>query len=404
MKKITFLLLAGACLWVLPLYGQYSVHKVNGGEAASDGSAGLYYCLPQNTLEVEITVERTFLERGVYSDYAEQLLKLPAIKANKTLYAIREIRIHTLRKADPAQTYKVEGPDFPSLRLSPEGILSGVNLPNEKMPPVNPMAVCGKDEPEKVNNPHPDARADFAPVAALNASRRFDTVVVRHKSDTATVIEKILTPRIDVKNLFEQARTLADQILKIRKNQSDLLSGLQEVPYPEGTLTFMYQQLERNEHRLLECFTGTMREERLHYKFEVVPQEGKTSYAVAFFSPEEGVEKMEGENENGTDVLYLNLTPLPSMTAEETDGAGAPEGFACRVPAKVKAEVVYNGNVLSQREVFVAQWGYVRTLPPLSGYRLKLHENTGALQVFEKIEPFSPNAASGAPASKKSKR
>ena len=398
MKKITFLLLTGACLWVLPLYGQYSVHKVNDGEVVPEGSAGLYYCLPQNTVEVEITVERTFLERGIYSDYAEQLLKLPAIKANKTNYAIREIRIHTLRKADPAQTYKVEGPDFPSLRLSPEGILSGVNLPNEKMPPAKPLAVCGENEPAKVNNPHPDARADFAPVAALNASRRFDTVVVSHKSDTATVIEKILTPRIDVKNLFEQARTMADQILKIRKNQSDLLSGLQEVPYPEGTLKFMYQQLESNEHRLLECFTGTMRKERLHYKFEVVPQEGKTSYAVAYFSPEEGVEKMEGESD-GADVLYLKLTPLPSMTADETDGADAPEGFAYRVPAKVKAEVLYEGDVLSQREVFVAQWGYVRTLPALPGYRLKLHERTGALQVFEKIDP----SASAAP-SKKSKR
>ena len=399
MKMITFLLLTGACLWVLPLYGQYSVHKVNDGEVVPEGSAGLYYCLPQNTVEVEITVERTFLERGIYSDYAEQLLKLPAIKANKTNYAIREIRIHTLRKADPAQTYKVEGPDFPSLRLSPEGILSGVNLPNEKMPPAKPLAVCGENEPAKVNNPHPDARADFAPVAALNASRRFDTVVVSHKSDTATVIEKILTPRIDVKNLFEQARTMADQILKIRKNQSDLLSGLQEVPYPEGTLKFMYQQLESNEHRLLECFTGTMRKERLHYKFEVVPQEGKTSYAVAYFSPEEGVEKIGDENKEDSDVLYLKLTPLPSMTADETGGADAPEGFAYRVPAKVKAEVLYEGNLLSQDEVFVAQWGYVRTLPPLAGYRLKLHERTGALQVFEKIDP----SASAAP-SKKSKR
>lgn len=400
MKKITFLLLTGACLWVLPLYGQYSVHKVeNTGDTWFEGSAGLYYCLPQNTLEVEITVEKTYLERGIYSDYAEQLLKLPAIKTDKTLYTIKEIRIHTLRKADPAQTYKVEGPDFPSLRLSPEGILSGVNLPDAKMmPPAKPMPACGEDAPEKVNNPHPDARADFAPVAALNASRRFDTVVVRHKSDTATVIEKILTPRIDVKNLFEQARTMADQILKIRKNQSDLLSGLQEVPYPEGTLKFMYQQLESNEHRLLECFTGTMRKEDLRYKFEVVPQEGKTSYAVAYFSPEAGIEKMSGESGDNLDVLSLQLTPLPSMTAEETDKAAA--GFAFRVPAKVKAEILYNGDVLSRREVFVSQWGYVRTLPPLAGYRIKLHESTGALQVFEKIDPSAP---SGTP-SKKSKR
>lgn len=415
MKKMTLWLLTGACLWVLPLYGQYSVHKVENGRDVQSGETGLYYCLPQNTLEVEILVERTFHERGIYSDYAEQLLKLPAVKTDKTTYTLKEIRVHTLCTADPAQTYRVEGPDFPSLRLSPEGILLGVNLPagmkgsGERATPAKPTPACGKEAPDQSVTPLPDARGGFAPVASLNASRRFDTVVVRHKNDTSTVIEKILTPRIDVKNLFEQARTMADQILKIRKNQADLLSGLQEVPYPEGTLKFMYQQLESNEQRLLECFTGTVRQEHLRYRFEVMPQEGKTRYAMAYFSPEEGVEELSGEYEDDPDVLYLELTPLPAMAVEtvsESSGTAGqtinvPEGFAYRVPAKVKAEVRHNGDILSQREVFVAQWGYVRNLPPLSGYSLRLHEKTGALQAFERIAPALPAAPVS---SKKTKR
>lgn len=393
MKRIPYLAFFLAATSFLAAMAQYDVRPVS--QQDPDGGTGLTYCLPQNAFRIEITVEKTIRERGIYSDYADQLLKLPAIKENCTTYEIKGIRIHTFAYPDPDRTYRIDGYGIPALNLSPEGFLLGVN---SGMEPTLPKPAHPVPEPEK-NRPGrlPKSDGSFAPVTDLNASKRFDTLVFHRSNDTMTVIEKILKPRIDEKSLFEQARKMADQILKIQNDQADLLSGLQEVAYPEGTLKFMYRQLERNERRFLDCFTGTVRKERLDYASDIFLQQGKDTYPIVFFSPEEGIEHIEGdiegEHRSDTDILYLKLEILPgSLHGKEgnrptptKEGKTPPKGFAYRIPARVKAEIRYNGQTMKQENTFVAQWGEVRRLPLLDGYTIRFHKETGALQYVGKI-------------------
>lgn len=88
---------------------------------------GIYYSLPQNYFKIQVEVEETHLKRGIYSDYAEQLLKLNSIKEDQTIYRISNIHIQTLATPDPEQVFAVYGSRLPSMELSPDGLLKSVN-------------------------------------------------------------------------------------------------------------------------------------------------------------------------------------------------------------------------------------------------------------------------------------
>lgn len=367
---------------------------------------GIYYSLPQNYFKIQVEVEETHLKRGIYSDYAEQLLKLNSIKEDQTIYRISNIHVQTLASPDPEQVFAVYGNRLPSMELSPDGLLKSVNR-NLDSKPGNPIRqhtpipphhkegnlprhhLPGQETDTDMGHP---AQAIYTPVTSVNVSKRFDTLVKRHETDTLLIVEKILQPRIDEKSLFEQAQKVADRILKIQTDQSDLLSGLQEVAYPEGTMEFMYRQLEKNERQYLECFSGTIEKKVSVHEFYLYPVEGQEKYAIAFFSAEEGIEKLENSEVNqydsDNDLLIVQLQDQEKWgekaaafhAANHTPESG--KGFFYRIPAQVQASVQLNGNELFRQKVAVAQWGNVMNLPVREGYVLKLDKKTGAIRYF----------------------
>lgn len=381
------------CSLFYSLQAQYAVYPA---DAAPEKAVekGLFYSLPQNGFEITLIIEETSLERGIYSDYAEQLLKLSAIKENTTRYKIKEVRIRNTAYPDPERTFYVQGNRLPSLLLNKNGILKGVNIPFE--------TACMRDKKphEKPQPPRTDGNVSsseqlpgvygsFVPVADLNIKARFDTIVTQRKGDTTLIIEKILRPRIDEKSLSEQARKMADLIFKIRSEKANLLYGLQEVPYPAGTLEFMYRQLETNERRYLDCFTGTVHQKDLRRTFRIMPQTGKTDYPIAIFSPEEGlIEIADTAVKNSEDLLMLHLSALPfageeSVALQATQRiSAAASGFYYLIPRKMQALLHYNGSILHHTEVFVAQWGECLQLPVRDGYRIKLNPENGSLLYF----------------------
>lgn len=401
MKRDFFLLAALFCFCLQAPRAQYAVYPAS-ARLAKPAENALFYCLPRNSYRIVVEVEETILERGIYADYAEKLLKLPAIKENSVSYRIKDIKIRTSAHPDPLQVFSLQGTNLPALRLTPDGILLEVN-PSERMPPASRperKSAGTEHRPVKAVSEIPDLPASGAlPVADLNIRQKFDTTVRRHVSDTMTVIEKILRPVVDEKSLAEQARKMADLILKLQESKTELLSGLQEVPYPAGTMEFMYRQMERNERRYLDCFTGTMRKECSVHTFTVTPDDNVYDYPVAFFSPETGIEDIPAEvrekirhSEEVPDVLLLRLSPLPfageqaarfseNNTAKEKDG-----GFYYRLPRKAVAGILLEGETLAGREVFVSQWGEVLQLPVRERYSIRLDGKSGGLEFFGPIQ------------------
>lgn len=408
-KKLFSSVLFLSCL-ASPAIAQYSVSRVPGSGQTSTEN-GIFYSLPKNYYRITVEVEETHLQRGIYSDYAEQLLKLPSIKEDQTLYQIRKIDIHTLALPDPEQTFFVKGPQIPSLNLNSQGILKTVNGNLEKAPGEHKQGIPEPDGqpgrhpakgkrtqgniPPSTPVPHQgerlDTRAPYTPVASLNVNQRFDTVVHRYQTDTLLIVEKILKPRIDEKSLSEQARKVASQILKIQADQADLLSGLQEVAYPASTMEFMYRQMGKNVRQYLDCFTGTMRTEIRSYEFYVRPIGKETQYAVAFFSPESGLEKTDSPSMNhfdsDTDLLVFEIEPeheqnIDSLGKTISANTENPDGFFYRIPLQAQARIRLNGEELCIKNIPVAQWGKVFSLPIRKEYILKLNTKTGAIRYF----------------------
>lgn len=421
MKRRLLSGIAAFCMLITSGSAQYSVYPVSGGSAKPTEN-GIFYSLPQNSFKIRLTIEETCLVRGIYSDFARQLLKLDAIEEDATLYEIKDIRIDPETSPDPNQVFCISGLRLPRVNLSPEGLLLSVNevgsceKGNLGLPeplagaPVPPEAASGgpKGTPKPQAKPAPKTfpggakfpdplrlaglPATYTPVTSLNADKRFDTTIRRYENDSVLVIEKVLKPYVDEKSLFEQAKKVADRILKIQADQSDLLSGLQEVAYPEGTMEFMYRQLEKNERRYLECFTGTMHKRTVVYEFSITPVEGKLRYPFAFFSFEDGLEAIETDRAeefpSDNDLLLLELSLLPDWgkeTGKLVVSGGNKEKAAgpyYRIPRMTEARIMYNGNELCRKKLPVSQWGQVLSLPVRPEYILLLHHETGAIRYF----------------------
>ena len=271
------------------------------------------------------------------------------------------------------------------------------DIPKPKAAPDLP--VPGKHHRNPLPGPHEKKLLPghgILPVADLNANRRFDTITRQFRTDTGIVIEKLLQPVMDQKSLSEQARKMADKIFKIQADQADLLSGMQEVAYPSGTMRFMYMQLEDTKRQLIEYFTGLFQTERIEYEIRIQLQKGKNTYYVAFFNPESGLEILDPEEqtqsfENQDDLIVLHLQPLPdiSMQAFDFEKRNKPQtepdkGLRYRIPAKVEATLSLNGKQLGHnKNLFIAQWGRTLSLPAKADAQITLDPKTGNLRCYE---------------------
>lgn len=380
------------------------------------GGATLFYCLPQNSIHVKVILCKTTHTKGLYSNYAEQLLKLPAFPDCQESFRIEKIEMQTEAIPDPGQVFCVQGVRLPRMEMSPDGILLSVNRnePDAAPGPRSPQPSGGTDPEAGSQDPGGHSRLrprplphesipghGALPVADMNASRRFDTLVKEYRTDTALVIEKILQPVMDQKSLSEQARKMAEKIFKIQADQADLLSGMQEVAYPSGTMKFMYRKLEDTKRRLIEYFTGTFQTERIECEIRVQPQQGTYTYGIAYFSPENGLEILDQEEqvqafENQDELLVLQLRPLPGIGGQAAgfenrnrQDSKDDAGFRYRIPAKVEASLMLDGKEAAHGDFFIPQWGQTFCLPS-TNCRIALDPETGALRSYEELPASHP--------------
>src|ERR1035441_10754058 len=111
MKKFSFLLLTSylLLLFLLNACSSYRViHVTNNNKGKVHDKYGFYYALPQTLLKVDVTVRKTFLNKGPYSDYAEKYLGITnIIKNDEVQYDIMDVKISSFPQRDPDQNYLV---------------------------------------------------------------------------------------------------------------------------------------------------------------------------------------------------------------------------------------------------------------------------------------------------------
>ncbi len=390
-------------------HAQYTVESVQGVTETPMGR-GLFYYLPQNGIELRLTVEKTTYKKGIYGDYAAKLLGIDNyIKEEKSVYKIVSAELRNTVQPDPQQQfciYAARADQFPDLSLSPDGILASVNHPK---PSLHRMAATDGLRPRQ-GGEHRSSIGSLgvkAPFADLNVYEKYDTTYVEEWKDTTRVLRTVLTPVVEAKSLAQKAEEIANLIIESKKYRIDLLTGLQEVNYAPQTIQFMYDHLLQIENEYMESFTGVISRSEAHYTFRIDIGDTTTRYPVAFFNAQNGIQPITPDElalvkPGDEDVLCIQLSPLPyagdqALICEQSRldlKKPTPKGIHYRQPQAVTAQVRLGAQPLQQTDLFVAQWGDVLVLPVVKGAMIQLDPTTGALlymgRPFEPAEPRHP--------------
>lgn len=388
---------------------QYTVESVQGVTETPMGR-GLFYYLPQNGIELRLTVEKTTYKKGIYGDYAAKLLGIDNyIKEEKSVYKIVSAELRNTVQPDPQQQfciYASRADQFPAVSLSPDGILASVNHPK---PCLQRMGANNGVLPRQ-GGEHRSSIGSLgvkAPFADLNVYEKYDTTYVEEWKDTTRVLRTVLTPVVEAKSLAQKAEEIANLIIESKKYRIDLLTGLQEVNYAPQTIQFMYDHLLQIENEYMESFTGVISRSESHYSFRIDIGDTTTCYPVAIFDAQNGIRPITPDERamvkpNDEDVLCIQLSPLPyagdqALICEQSRldlKKPTPKGIHYRQPQAVTAQVRLGAQPLQQADLFVAQWGDVLVLPVVKGAMIQLDPTTGALlymgHPFEPSEPRRP--------------
>ena len=255
-------------------FGQTQVFKVEEYTSAQPfKNSSFYYMLPQTTLQLEVTVTKTREIQGCYSAYAEKLLGLSnIITGNKTNYKLKGVDITPLTLPDTTQMYLVElsAKQVKSQFLNQLYKNQGVSI---SQLPTSDFSVTSAKVPDFFKN-----------YANLSYSEMDDAYLETQIINGVVTQVPANKTKVVSKTEAQQAQEAADFIAKIKKDRYDLLIGINEVPYTEGAISAMIEQLNMLEQNYLALFSGfTIVEEEKHIVM-ITPREINKTHAFSIDS------------------------------------------------------------------------------------------------------------------------
>ena len=277
-------------------FGQTQVFKVEEYTSAQPfKNSSFYYMLPQTTLQLEVTVTKTREIQGCYSAYAEKLLGLSnIITGNKTNYKLKGVDITPLTLSDTTQMYLVElsAKQVKSQFLNQLYKNQGVSI---SQLPTSDFSVTSAKVPDFFKN-----------YANLSYSEMDDAYLETQIINGVVTQVPANKTKVVSKTEAQQAQEAADFIAKIKKDRYDLLIGINEVPYTEGAISSMIEQLNMLEQNYLALFSGfTIVEEEKHIVM-ITPREINKTFAFSIDSETGLSPEISLKNEQN---YYILLAP-----------------------------------------------------------------------------------------------
>lgn len=292
--------------------------------APGQNGEGVTYFLPQTTLRVTVTAEKTTFTPGDFCRYAEKYLRLTGISPQAyEQWEIKDVKVIPAGIPNKELAYTIELKDktvAPLVELTPDGILKAINT----------------------HNPQKDTAEDKEPQAAEKPvnPRDFMTEEILMAGSTAKMAE--LTAR---------------EIYNIRESKNSLTRGQADYMPTDGeSLKIMLENLKKQEQALLQLFEGTTVKETRKFNLTLTPT-GNIDKEVLFrFSEKLGI---VGANNLAGDPVYVsleNLKNVPAPTPEEKAKKKL-EGVVYTVPGKARVNVFQGKNKFYEGEIPFAQFG-----------------------------------------------
>lgn len=321
-------------------------------------AAAVVYYMPYTTLVAEIDYEETTLTAGPFYQYAERYLGTKdVISESGKKYNIRSVQLHSKTTADQNRSYTFT-PSVATvshLRLTKEGILEGINLPAAEAP--------GKEK----NKP-------------------------TAKEKTAA---RTLTPYLEEQMLAsstaKMAESTAKQIYRLREARLNLAAGdVDKMPADGKSMELALKELREAEQALSELFVGKQETViRKHIVTFQLPENAKDVKEIEEellfrFSQYDG--PVDADDLSGKPYyITLRLVDAPEAPAPAKKPVAA-SPICYNVPGSVEVIITNGEEVMDQKIVTIAQYGYSVPLPlelVKAGAVVRLDTRTGALLSIE---------------------
>ncbi|MBQ8047294.1 MAG: DUF4831 family protein [Prevotella sp.] len=323
---------------------------------------GTTYYLPQTCLRFSVLVEKTTFQPGELARYAERYMKLPVNDAPDTNYRIVGISMSLYAMPDTSRQFQAiidRKHTVISLERDENGVLKAVNAKGRSVAQPEPFRPARK--------PH-----------ALNP-RDYMTEDILASGSSAKMAELI-----------------AREIYDIRDSRNMLSRGEADFMPKDGEqLKIMLDNLNTQEHALLQEFAGTTETDTTQHFIDFVPAKEVQDQVLFRFSKKLGM--VDSDDLAGI-PYYINIKDLHAIPELKYDNEEAAKkskediGINVTLPGKIQITVSDGRHPVASFETYAAQFGRVE---PLSANlwskkfitRLVLNPVTGTVESLQ-TEPL----------------
>jgi hypothetical protein len=398
MRKFSILLLVlmiTSCLFGQKDVGSSIDVKQVSGNISLDGHQ-LFYSLPMNKILVKISITKTVLAKGPYAEFALRHLNITSgiIDADAMEYRIDSVSLERISQADSSKRYAVHFTGFenlPELQLNSDGCIIACNCPRELAGYSFSSKIVTQVEQEKEASPF----YDLGTKSFLEEKEKELSQAIQNDSNhvrTPYEEEKFIPKTPD-----EIAENAAAFIRKIRKRRLKLIVSMyQESNAVDGNaMRIMVDELEKLEKSYVELFVG--KTESISYTLSYIYSPNENTDAdlqtLCWFSKSMGLVNQKSDvRRNDFKPLTIRVqtsginpkVTLPAADVSSKNSNAARYGLFYRIPATTEVIVECPENMHVNKQMQIAQKGFVVPLPVEyfinRKYSIEFDGQTGALR------------------------
>jgi hypothetical protein len=311
---------------------------------------GSIYTLPKTIFLVEVETKCIKETPGKYYQYAERFLGLSDVcQSEKIRYEITSVKMTLKSIPDNQNSYilinKKNKLSDNSVELTKEGFLKSINGPkSEEEKPVNFNSNKNEIIPESFQT--------------------METSIITKEMQQSTSTAKI-------------AELAAAELFNIRDTRINILTqDVDKTPSDGRSYEIVLSELNRLERYYTELFTGKREEKNETSSFQIEPM-GDSESIIFRFSEAKGV--IDKSDLSGVPV-YLKIKKNPGLSVNSNKGKKEnPVSLYYRLPGNANVKITDGVQSFYDKDVTVAQFGTVLTLPQDKYSSLELCPFTGAL-------------------------
>ncbi|MCU0433299.1 MAG: DUF4831 family protein [Bacteroidia bacterium] len=375
------LFLFASCASVPPVY------KV---ENQSD-LKGIYYCLPKNKIQIQVTVTNTTYQGGAL--YQNYIYLIPEVIDTTFKYKIAGIKINNLSVADQSQWYcavfdKNFGKDVTiSFERTPDGCLKNVNTQAEDNT-VEKTAAGFSIIANVGNNVGADtsryqagkqaAEAENLDMLQFNFNEKNLYNISADKKGAENVNNKKQTLTKTFKPSPEQAQELVREYERIRAEKLKLITGQQSNITDLQLYNEIIFQLEQRQNEIIESFYGKAITTKKIVSFETDTCNVDT--VLFYYHPDKGL-LFPNKDKPAFKICTIDSTYVPfrvkirknnfDLKIKYSNDDKTPKNrgsFYYRVPGEIKTTVSMGEATLRDTTLLMAQAGTIARLPIRAGF------------------------------------